>query len=189
MIQKSLNVSIEKGDRDGQWVMAASTKDRVNDTIAPEAFERALKDIGGKLITLWQHDSYQPVGYWHNLTHKAGRLIGDLKLAGTNLGQMIKQLLADEVPLGASIGFRSIGNPEPNKVGGLHFKAIELLETSIVSVPANPAAIQIAKRFHIDLPSIAQADEAVSGPDHDAERVISAAKAAILRANQTLRKR
>lgn len=188
MTTKSLQVQITKGDRDGQWVMGASARDRVDDTIAPEAFETALKTVGGKLIALWQHDSAKPVGYWHNLTHKAGRLIGDLKLAGTNLGLMIKQLLADEVPLGASIGFRGL-DAEPNKHGGLHFKSIELLETSIVSVPANPAAIQIAKRFHIVLPSTAQDDSAVSGPDPDAERVISAAKAAILRANQTLRQK
>lgn len=141
---KTLHVDITKGARDGQWVMGASARDRVDDTIAPEAFEAALKRARRKLIALWQHQNDKPIGFWENMVHEKGKLIGDLKIAGTNLGRMIKQLLEDGVPLGASIGFRGL-DLEPNDHGGFHFKDIEILETSIVSVPANAAAIQIAK--------------------------------------------
>ena len=187
---KFFATNIEKGERDGQWVMGATAKDRVNDTIAPDAFTKAIKGVGGKLIALWQHKNDQPVGYWHNLVYKSGKLIGDLKLSDTNLGRMIKQLLSDGVPLGASIGFRGLDG-DMNDDGGIHFKSIELLETSIVSVPANPLAVQIAKNFGIDIKSLdIDSDSAASGDTPGLpDEAIKKAKAAILRANQTLRKR
>lgn len=168
---------------DARFVMSATTPDRVKDTIDPAAYKA---NLGKKIIALWQHRSDQPFGYWHNIRVEGTKLLGDLKAAGTNLGLMIKQLINDGVPLGASIGFQ--GRGEPNKVGGIHFKEIEILECSVVSVPAHPAAMQIAKSFGIDLPSKVQDDAQGTSARHpDADRVISEAKAAILRANRTLR--
>lgn len=149
MENKTLSAEIEKGARDGQWVMGAVTRDLVDDTMDDAVFPNALKLIKNRLISLWQHNYDQPIGYWENLHYKNGQLIGDLKLATTNLAKMVKQLLLDDVPLGASIGFQPIAYTD-NKHGGYHFKEIKLLETSIVSVPANPAAIQIAKSWGIE---------------------------------------
>jgi HK97 family phage prohead protease len=149
---KNLIVTIEKStsaDYDARFVMSASSPDRVKDTIDPDAY---LPNIGKKIIALWQHDSDKPFGFWHNLRVEAGKMIGDLKVSSTNLGLMIKQLLADDVPLGASIGFR--GKGDPNKIGGIHFRELDILECSVVSVPAHPRAMQIAKQFDIDLKSI-----------------------------------
>jgi HK97 family phage prohead protease len=151
MHTKHLDVTIEKAassEFDARFVMSATSPDRVKDTIEESAYAAS---IGKRIVALWQHDSDKPFGYWENLQVKSGKLIGDLKAAGTNLGQMIKQLIADGVPLGASIGFRGTG--EPNKIGGIHFKSIELLECSVVSVPAHPMAMQIAKSYGIDLPA------------------------------------
>jgi len=149
-ITKSFAVTIQKSTNpafDARFVMSASSPDRVKDTIDPAAY---LPNLGKKLIALWQHNSDQPFGYWENLRVEAGKLIGDLKAASTDLGQMIKTLINDDVPLGASIGFR--GKGEDNKIGGILFKEVDLLECSIVSVPAHPLAYQTAKRFNFDLP-------------------------------------
>ncbi len=143
---KTLSVQISKGERDGQWVLGASGRDRVDDTIAPAAFRKALSQIGGKLIALWQHNPDNPVGYWDNLKEQGGQLIGDLRLADTNLSKMIRKLLEHGTPLGASIGFRGLDG-DVNEFGGIHYKDIALLETSIVSVPCQPAAVQIAKSY------------------------------------------
>ena len=156
MHKKSLHVTVEKSADpafDARFVLSAATPDRVGDTIAPEAYQK-VADTTDKLIALWQHDAEKPVGYWSNLKAQGDKLIGDLKLSATNLGLMIKQLLADGVPLAASIGFR--GNAEVRRDAkgnpiGLHFKTLDLLETSVVSVPAHPRAQQIAKSFGVDL--------------------------------------
>lgn len=132
---------------DATFVMSAADIDRTRDTIDPAAYN---SNTGKRLIALWQHDHSQPVGYWENLRKQGKQFIGDLKLASTNLASMIKQLLADDVPLMASIGFSST-DAEPNKHGGNHFKQIDIYECSIVSVGAHPQAVRIAKSFGFDV--------------------------------------
>lgn len=182
MLQKSFPVTIEKADRadfDARFIMSAGSPDRVRDTIEPSAYK---SNLGRKLIALWQHDADRPIGYWENLRVEADKLIGDIKFASTNLAQMVKTLINDGVPMGASIGFT--GKGEANKQGGIHFKELNLLECSVVSIPAHPRAMQIAKSFGIDLQSSEIEPVAESGLEsRDPQQVISKAKAAILRAN------
>jgi len=182
---KSFDVEIQKAatsEYDARFVMSATTPDRVKDTIDADAYK---PNLGKKLIALYQHNPDQPIGYWNNLRVEAGKLIGDLKVASTNLGLMVKQLIADDVPLGASIGFR--GKGEQNKIGGIHFKEIELFECSVVSIPAHPRAMQIAKNFGIDIQSSNVGANLVAS-DRNPEAAIDRAKAAILSANKTIRK-
>lgn len=185
-VSKHLPIQIEKSksdEFDARFIMSAATPDRVADTIEPSAYKSAIHSE--KIIALWQHDAEKPVGYWTNIKADGDRLTGYLKVAGTNLGLMIKQLIADGVPLGASIGFR--GKGEPNKKGGIHFKEIDIFETSIVSIPAHPRAMQIAKSF--GLGSVVEPDESPVKSDHKPQtEEIKRAKAAILAANRALRR-
>lgn len=141
---------------DAAFVMSAAEKDRVGDTIDPEAY-RQIEANTGRLIALWQHKADQPIGYWESLKATGSRLTGRIKFASTPLARIAKQLIGDGVPLGASIGFRGAG--EPNKHGGIHYKAIELLECSVVSVPAHPRAYQIAKSFGMSLADLGTAGQ------------------------------
>lgn len=161
MSLKFLDVQVEKATTpgyDATFVMSASSADRVQDTIDPAAY---TPNLSKRLIALWQHNTEQPFGVWENLRVKGGKLIGDLKASGTNLGQMIKQLIKDDIPLGASIGFRGKGTP--NKIGGIHFEEVELFECSIVSIPAHPRAVQLAKQFRFDIQSSDVDAPAMSG--------------------------
>lgn len=144
-------VTVEKSaapEFDARFVMSAASPDRVSDTIEPSAYSRAAAKVG-KLIALFNHDPNQVAGFWTNLKRDKDTLTGSIKFASTNLGLMLRTLLDDGVPLGASIGFR--GKGAPNDDGGIHFSEIELIETSIVSTPAHPRAMQIAKSFGIAL--------------------------------------
>ena len=186
METKHFSVEIQKAtndEYDASFVMSASSPDRVKDTIDPDAYK---PNLGKKLIALYQHNPDQPLGFWDNLRIESGKLIGDLKVASTNLGQMVKTLISEGVPLGASIGFR--GKGEMNKIGGVHFKEIELFECSVVSIPAHPRAMQIAKSFSIDLRSSEGGTNLVES-DRQPEAVIDRAKAAILSASKTIRKK
>ena len=190
METKNLHVEIRKSDDaayDGVFIMSAATPDRVNDTIDPKSYDTAARQE--KLIALWQHDPEKPVGFWSNMKRQGDALKGYLKIADTNLGLMIKQLIADGVPMGASIGFR--GRGEPNKKGGIHFKEIELMECSVVSIPAHPRAMQVAKKLNleefIEPLSDGTDDVAASGPN--ADEIIARAKNATLVAMKTLKRR
>lgn len=119
MQTKHLPIEITKAassEYDARFVLSASAPDRVGDTIAPKAYDTAIKQVGEKLIALYQHDPDRPIGFWTNLKRDGETLVGDLKLAGTNLGKMVKELLASGVPLGASIGFRGKGEPRSGRV-------------------------------------------------------------------------
>lgn len=182
---RQITVQVEKSSSskyDARFVMSATGLDRHQDTIDVEAYGPSL---GKKLIALWQHKSDQPFGFWENLRLEGEKLVGDLKTAGTNLGLMVKQLIADEVPLGASIGF--MGSGVPNKLGGIHWEELELMECSIVSVPAHPEAMQIAKSFGIDLRSLEEGTSAASGLAASSD-AIKKARRAVARANLERRK-
>lgn len=186
MESKQLAVSIEKSassEFDARFVMSAATPDRVKDTIDAKAYSAINID---KLIALFNHDPNQIAGYWTNIKAAGDTLTGSIKFASTSLGQMLKTLIDEGVPMGASIGFR--GKGEPNKAGGVHFKEIELFETSIVSTPCHPRAMQIAKSFGIDLPGDPQfginAEAAASLVESNQKRK---AVAALTIANATLK--
>lgn len=172
-----LKSTIEKAG-DGTFVMSSGSPDRIADTIEISAYTPYL---GKRLIALWQHKNDQPVGAWEDLRSQGKKLIGDLKLASTQLGQMIRQLLLEDVPLGASIGFR--GKGEPNKQGGYHFTEIELLECSVVSVPMHPAAMRIGKSFDLShLVGASSVPDEISAMSGRLDR----SKSAIARANKLL---
>ena len=190
MEHKNIHIEITKSDDkdyDGVFIMSAGSPDRVNDTIDPKAYDGAAKQQ--KLIALWQHDPEKPIGFWNKMQRNGDALKGYLKIADTNLGKMIKQLLVDGVPLGASIGFR--GKGDPNKKGGIHFKEIELMECSVVSIPAHPRAMQVAKSYNleefIDSNESNVAVEEASASGLHLEEIRAKSKAAIIKANKTLK--
>lgn len=150
-LARTHNVQITKSadpQFDADFIMSAASPDRMLDTIDPAAYDLAAAKIT-KLIALFNHNPNQIAGYWTNLKRQGDTLTGLIKFASTSLGQMLKTLVDDGVPLGASIGFT--GRGEANAKGGIHFQEIDLLETSVVAVPAHPRAVQIAKSFGISL--------------------------------------
>lgn len=172
--------AIIKRNSDASFVLASSNLDRDYDTIEPSALGRAASK-NSNLLCLWQHKRDQPIGSWRNLKADGARLTGDLNLASTNMGQMVKQLLDEEVPLAASIGF--YGDGEPNDFGGINFTDIELLECSVVSIPANPEAIRIAKGFGVDLASFAEGNNLAASGLAASKGAIERARSIIARVN------
>lgn len=146
ILLKAVNAATARGD--GRYILSAATPDRVGDTIDPAAYKAAAAKK--KLISLFNHDTDKIIGYWDNLAVEGDTLAGDLNLASTDLGNMVRQLKKDGVPLAVSIGFRGAGTP--NKTNGIHFTKLDLMEASIVATPAHPRAQQIAKSFGLDLP-------------------------------------
>lgn len=185
MYRKEFNL-VEKAtpeipDAVGSWVISSTSYDRVNDRISAKAL---ASQVGKDLICLWQHSADQPIGKWTNLRMKGDKLVADLILAKTNLGMMIRELLSISTPLGASVGFR--GKGDINDKGGIDFKEISLLETSVVSVPCNPDAMAIAKKF--DLSSVIEDGVEPARSGITPNETVTRARQAILRANKELRK-
>ena len=164
----------------GSWVISSPAYDRVNDRITLPALK---SQVGKDVLCLWQHDANQPVGRWANVRMSGEKLVADLILAKTAMGEMIKALLDVQTPLGASIGFKGAG--KRNEKGGIDFASAEIFETSVVSVPCNGEALRIAKNFGFTLQS-SESEARLVASDRQASS-LDKAKSAILTANKTLR--
>jgi HK97 family phage prohead protease len=140
-----LTKSSSSSEHDGTFVLNEESPDRAEDIIEVAGWD--LAGFKRNPIALWQHDADRPVGYWKNLRTVGKQLIGDLKLASTRLGQMAKQLIEDNVLRAVSVGFRPLEYVPIEGTNGYRIKSAELLEVSLVSVPAHPNALRISKQL------------------------------------------
>lgn len=115
--------------------------DRMGETVAPGAFAASLaahKAADTMPAMLWGHDLTEPVGVWTSASEDARGLLLTGKLSvGTQRGAEARQLAKDGA-LALSIGYR-VGKAD--FVDGVRvLKVIDLLEVSLVGLPANPEA-------------------------------------------------
>jgi HK97 family phage prohead protease len=132
---------------DLSFVMSDETKDRMGDVIDQKGW--VLGD--GEPPAFFNHNSNFPVGRWSNVRVEGRRLLGDLKLAARGTSDRINELISlveQGIIRAVSVGFLPI-KYEEMKDGGYRFLKQELIETSLVGVPANPNAVQLAKSLHI----------------------------------------
>jgi HK97 family phage prohead protease len=157
----------------GAWVISSDSYDRVSDRILAGTLKA---QTGREVICLWQHDSNHPIGKWTNLRMMGNKLVADLILAKTAVGDMCRALLEIGTPLGASVGFT--GKGKKNAKGGVDFSEISLLETSVVSVPCNAEAMQVAKSFGVSLTPETPASSTAGFSDEERDAVLKRAVAA-----------
>jgi HK97 family phage prohead protease len=109
--------------------------------IAPGAFRRSLEEhraAGTTPLMLWSHDLSAPIGVWTGVreTRSALEVEGRLVLE-TQRGAEAYALMKAGAINGLSIGFIT-RKSEARKGGGRVLKDLDLIEVSLVSVPAAP---------------------------------------------------
>jgi HK97 family phage prohead protease len=101
-------------------------------------------------VVLWAHDSYSlPIGRTAKLRKEDGNLVGDLTFCPPDMnpmGGVVEAMLAGGWLNAGSVGFLPLElepaqEEDRQKRYGLNFLKQELLEFSIVPVPANPTAL------------------------------------------------
>jgi HK97 family phage prohead protease/HK97 family phage major capsid protein len=137
-----------------EFVLSDETIDRLGDVISSDGWD--LEAFQKNPIALFGHMSSFPIGVWRNLRVENRALRGHLQLAPEGTSPRIDEIrrLVDAGILKAvSVGFREIESEArkdaAGKWAGYHFIKQELVETSLVSVPANPNAVAIAKSLRI----------------------------------------
>lgn len=128
-----------------EFCMASDAVDRMGDVVEIGGLD--LASFKQNPIALWQHDARNPIGTWENVRKSGNRLVGKLKLAAAGTSQLVDRLrefIEQGILQSVSIGFRMI-EAEPIEKGGwaLRFTKSELLECSVVSIPANADARRI----------------------------------------------
>lgn len=138
---------------DLEWVLSDATLDRHGDIILPDGWD--LRWFKKNPIALFGHNSSFPIGTWSSMRVEGGKLIGKLTLAQRGTSQRIDELISlveQGILRAISVGFipkkaEPIDKDRP--YGGQRYLEQELVEGSIVSVPSNPAALQLAKSLNI----------------------------------------
>lgn len=152
------------------WVLSDASPDRMGDVINPDGWH--LKNFRANPVIMWGHggagilDGDEPIGRAENVRVEKGRLIADIRFAVEESERAARKFkLANSGYIKAgSVGFKPVkverveDEEERTKLGlgrfGVHYKEQELLEFSLVAVPANPHALQQS----VKAGEIAQAD-------------------------------
>jgi HK97 family phage major capsid protein/HK97 family phage prohead protease len=141
-------------ERDGlDFVLSDETVDRYGDVIDAKGWD--LKNFRKNPIALFGHSAGFPIGTWSNIRVEGGKLMARLNLAAKGTSQRIDELISlveQGILRAVSVGFRPLEAEPIDKekpFGGQRYTKQELLETSLVSVPANPAALAVAKSLNL----------------------------------------
>lgn len=138
-----------------EFVLSDNSVDRVGDVIE-QNWELANFRKGGS-PALFNHDRNQFIGSWENVRVEGNRLLGKLKLAveGTSaLIDTVRKLLAQKMLRATSVGFiplkiEKLNDDASEFWGPFRFLKSELLEVSLVAVPANPNAVSLARSMNL----------------------------------------
>jgi HK97 family phage prohead protease len=143
---------------DMEFTLSDETVDRYGDIVSADGWE--LDAFRKNPIALFGHQYDFPIGRWLDIhvDEAAKALRGKLALAPKKASARIDEirtLIEAGILKAVSVGFRALERPkwikdeEGEETGGLKFSRHELLECSVVPVPANPNALAIAKALNI----------------------------------------
>ena len=193
-IYKQLPTRVEAvGDRRLRFVISTDAVDRDNDTINQSGWK--LDSFLRNPVVLFAHDySSLPVAKCTDLRLNNGQLIATAEFPPEGLYPFADQVFAmlkDGFLNATSVGFRPV-RATPNAMrGGTDFTEQELLEFSIVPVPANPEAVMVGRSVNntaayrkwlgvsddanvLDVDDETKAGREVSAANHERHRAIKA---------------
>ena len=137
------------------FVLSDETADRYGDVIAADGWE--LSNFKRNPIALFGHNSSFPIGNWKDLHVENGALRGHLQLAPAGTSERIdelRKLVEAGILRAVSVGFLPLKKEKMNEhadeyFGPFKYLKQELIETSLVSIPANPNALSVAKGLKV----------------------------------------
>lgn len=153
--------SVNEETRTIRYVWSDETVDRYGDIIRADGWDTAAFD--GNPIALWMHNMDEPIGRGVDYGVEGTALVGGIKFAPQGASQRSDEawaLAKAGVLQAVSVGFDPLervwhDDEEKRAAMGLGKFGVEylrqsLLEISLVSIPANPSALQLALRPLID---------------------------------------
>ena len=133
-------------DRSVKFIITTGDADREKDIIDPNGWE--VSNYLKNPVVLFAHDyDSLPVARTVSLKQQDDKLIAVAEFASAELNPMAErvfQMLKQGFLRGASVGFRPVAYTFNDARGGVDFAKQELLEFSIVPIPANAQALMAA---------------------------------------------
>lgn len=143
----SFDLELEiKADDDSRtiegWASVFDHVDAGNDIVLPGAFAKTLahRKAADKVVMLWQHNTREPVGVWHDLKEIDRGLYGKGEIFDTSLGNDAYKLLKGGAVKGLSIGYATKQYEIDQKKNVRKLMEVDLYEVSLVTFPMNDKA-------------------------------------------------
>ncbi len=145
----------EDGTRKIRFCFSDGSEDRMGDTISPYGWE--LSGFMKNPIALWAHDALSPpIGRASNISVEGDRLMGTIEFASPDVypfAETIYRMVRERFISAVSVGFIPIEysfSKDKDRQFGIDFERQELVEISLVPVPANANALVEgrAKGYH-----------------------------------------
>lgn len=155
LLHKQYTADSIKAEGDGKYSFTISTGavDRDKDTVAVDGW--SLDSYRRNPVVLFAHRYAEPpVGLAEAVLAKGGQLKARVKFAPADtyaFAETVRRLVDGGYLRATSVGFRALKWSFNEERGGVDFLEQELMEFSIVPVPANPEALIDAKSAGIDL--------------------------------------
>lgn len=139
-----------------EYVASDETVDRYGDIIRVSGWE--LKNYRANPIVLFAHQKDNPVGTAARVWVEGQQLMVRIKMAEEGTSSFIdtlRKLMDQKIVRAVSVGFLPTKQPnyirdeKNDMITGVEYVGQELLENSLVTVPANPMALQTAKAMGI----------------------------------------
>jgi HK97 family phage major capsid protein/HK97 family phage prohead protease len=142
-----------------EYVLSDETVDRYGEVIAADGWD--LRHFRNNPVALFNHNDDAIIGRWDKVRVEGKRLLGRLTLAAAGTSQIVdeaRRLWDQKLLRAVSVGFRAIkkeplakdaDEDDPFFMGPYRYLKSELVEASLVAVPANPNALQIARSFEL----------------------------------------
>jgi len=126
--------------------------DRTGDIILPSAWVRGCEEYRKNPILLFAHKQEAPIGKVISMrTSKEGLHVEAFVSAAAEKTHNIITLIKDKVLKSFSVGFRVKENKFDRKTGANTITDLELLEISVVSIPANQGSLfSLRKNFETE---------------------------------------
>lgn len=138
------------------FVLSDGTVDRYGDVVDAKGWQ--LDWFRKNPIALFGHNHDFPIGRWEDVRVEGDRLVARLRLAAEGTSARIdeiRRLIEQGILKAVSVGFKAVESEPMGR--GIRFIRQELLECSVVGVPANPAALAVAKSLHVSPETMAMA--------------------------------
>lgn len=141
--------SVDSNSRRIKGFANTKYKDRANDVVEPKAFDGAMGMYMENPILLYQHDMSKPIGKVFDFQVTGDGLFVHAEIAqGTKDSDEAWALISQGILKAFSIGFYPKDWTYDKPSDSTIINAIELIEISVVSIPANRESLfSVAKAF------------------------------------------
>jgi HK97 family phage prohead protease len=136
----------DDGSRVVSFCFSDGSVDRMGDVINPQGWDTAA--FKRNPVCLWAHDATAPpIGKVRRTYVSGDRFVGDIEFAAPEtyeFADTIYRLVQEKFINAVSVGFMPIEwswSEDKSRPGGIDFERCELLEISVVPIPANANAL------------------------------------------------